>query len=961
MTRSITPLASSNHPDFPFLAGGGEMGELTRNYDWSQTSLGTPAQWPQSLRTTLGILLHSAFPMFLFWGDELLCFYNDAFRPSLGAEGKHPALGRRGKEVWPEIWEFIGPLIEKVLSTGEPVWFENQLVPFYRNGKIESIYWTFSYSPAYGDKGEINGVFVTCTETTKDVNTRQQLEESESLLRNMVEQAPVAITLTRGEEMVIESINAPMLHLMSKNSKEEVLGKKLIEVLPEVEDQPVLQIVKNVLLTGEAFKGDEVSVSMMANGKMKQYYLDLSYTPVIEKGIATAVLHVAIDVTDKVLSRKKVEESEKNLRNIILHAPVAMCLLKGVDHVVEIANQRIIDMWGAVGRNVLGKSIFDAVTEVKGQGFEQLLDHVYTTGETYKAFGVPLHVLRNGAIATVYVDFVYEPYREEEGNISGVMAVAIDVTEQIEARKKIENSEARLASIFEQAPVAITILRSTNFIIELANPFQLLIWERTGSEVIGKRLFEAFPEVIQQGFPQMLTHIMETGEPFEVMGHPVTISYQGEFRLGYFNLYYHPFREPDGAVSGIVAITTEVTDGVLARQAVEESEAKLRSLVESAPFPIGVYVGREKRIQFANQSIIDIWGKGNEVVGKLYTDILPELENQAIFAQMDKVYSTGIAFQAKNQQIDLVVEGKVRTYYFNYNITPLFNAAGKVYGVMSTAADVTDLNLAQKKIEESQQATYRSAQELAAANEEIAASNQDLSAANAQLVRINDDLDNFVYTASHDLKAPISNIEGLLQVLLRTLPAEFMQSERVRRLTSLMQESVERFKNTIASLTEVVKLQKENSTEAVQVDLREVVREVSLDLQPLIKTSGAELEIDIADCPPIHFSEKNLRSVVYNLISNAIKYCSPERLPRVLISCQAQAEYLVLSVQDNGLGMEAARIGQLFTMFKRFHTHVEGSGIGLYMIKKMIENAGGRIEVESQVGVGSTFRVFLPR
>src|SRR3954467_3569962 len=165
-----------------FLAEGGEMGELTRKKDWSKSSLGTPDKWPQSLKTTLGILLNSKFPMFLFWGKDLVCFYNDAFRPSLGADGKHPSLGKKGKEVWPEIWDFIGPLIEKVATTGEPVWFENQMVPFYRNGKIENIYWTFSYSPAYGDNGEINGVFVTCTETTKTINTFKELEESRKSL-----------------------------------------------------------------------------------------------------------------------------------------------------------------------------------------------------------------------------------------------------------------------------------------------------------------------------------------------------------------------------------------------------------------------------------------------------------------------------------------------------------------------------------------------------------------------------------------------------------------------------------------------------------------------------------------------------------------------------------------------------------------------------------------------------------
>jgi signal transduction histidine kinase len=162
---------------YPFLQDSGEMGALIIQQDWSQSPIGTLDQWPPALRTTLGILLHSAFPMFLFWGKELTCFYNDAFRPSLGIDGKHPAIGKQGKDVWEEIWEFIGPLIQQVMTTGIPVYFEDQLVPFYRNGRMEDIYWTFSYSPVYNDDGNINGVFVTCTETTANVLHRKKIED----------------------------------------------------------------------------------------------------------------------------------------------------------------------------------------------------------------------------------------------------------------------------------------------------------------------------------------------------------------------------------------------------------------------------------------------------------------------------------------------------------------------------------------------------------------------------------------------------------------------------------------------------------------------------------------------------------------------------------------------------------------------------------------------------------------
>jgi signal transduction histidine kinase len=178
---------------YPFLQDSGEMGTLILQQDWSQSPIGTIDQWPPALRTTLGILLHSAFPMFLFWGPELTCFYNDAFRPSLGIDGKHPAIGKKGKEVWADIWEFIGPLIQQVLTTGIPVYFEDQLVPFYRNGRMEDIYWTFSYSPVYNDEGNINGVFVTCTETTGNVLHRKKIEDIVAQRTRELEEAHEAL------------------------------------------------------------------------------------------------------------------------------------------------------------------------------------------------------------------------------------------------------------------------------------------------------------------------------------------------------------------------------------------------------------------------------------------------------------------------------------------------------------------------------------------------------------------------------------------------------------------------------------------------------------------------------------------------------------------------------------------------------------------------------------------------
>src|ERR1700682_2536328 len=159
-----------------FLAGGGEMGTLTRAYDWSPSPLGKPETWPQSLRTALRILLNTNHPMFIWWGPELIQFYNDAYRQTLGPERHPSALGQSGRECWAEIWDIIGPQIEQVMSGGGATWHENQLVPVTRHGRLEQVYWTYSFSPIDEDDG-VSGVLVVCRDVTEDVLAAVKLRE----------------------------------------------------------------------------------------------------------------------------------------------------------------------------------------------------------------------------------------------------------------------------------------------------------------------------------------------------------------------------------------------------------------------------------------------------------------------------------------------------------------------------------------------------------------------------------------------------------------------------------------------------------------------------------------------------------------------------------------------------------------------------------------------------------------
>jgi two-component sensor histidine kinase len=168
-----------------FLAGGGEMGALTRAFDWSKTSIGTPDTWPQSLRVTVRLVLTSGHPMFIWWGPELIQFYNDAYRETMGPERHPSALGARGRECWEEIWDIIGPQIDYVLTGKGATWNVDHLVPVTRHGRREDVWWTYSFGPI-DFEGKVGGVLVVCQDVTSEHMAREALNLINEELKHRV-------------------------------------------------------------------------------------------------------------------------------------------------------------------------------------------------------------------------------------------------------------------------------------------------------------------------------------------------------------------------------------------------------------------------------------------------------------------------------------------------------------------------------------------------------------------------------------------------------------------------------------------------------------------------------------------------------------------------------------------------------------------------------------------------------
>jgi PAS domain S-box-containing protein len=326
-----------------FLGDGGEMGARLRTCDWSSSPLGSPETWPQPLKTTVGILLGSKFPMFLAWGPELRLIYNDAYAEILGA--KHPhALGHAFEDIWAEIWEDVKPFVDRALS-GESVYSEDLPLTLTRKGHPEQTWFTLSYSALRGETGRVEGMFCVCTETTATVLAQQrQIGEAERL-RRLFDHAPGFMAVLRGPDHIYELTNASYLKLVGHR---DLIGRPVRDALPEVKGQGFFKLLDHVYETGEPFSGYSMSIELQREpgGALEERLLDLVFQPIADDaGRVTGIFAEGYDVTERHLAEQALRESEERFRLIADSAPVPMWVTK-LDRKRSFVNRAYVDFLG---------------------------------------------------------------------------------------------------------------------------------------------------------------------------------------------------------------------------------------------------------------------------------------------------------------------------------------------------------------------------------------------------------------------------------------------------------------------------------------------------------------------------------------------------------------------------------------------------------------------------------------
>ncbi|HVG40810.1 MAG TPA: PAS domain-containing protein [Chitinophagaceae bacterium] len=759
-------------------------------------------------------------------------------------------------------------------------------------------------------------------------------------------QAPAPIAVYKGRELRYVFVNDAYSKIFNER---DILGKTVRQAFPELEGQPYFEILENVFDTGEPFFGNETPalVDVANNGILTTRYYNLVYTPYKnDDGIIEGVMAFGHDVTETVEARNKERESDLRFRNIVQQSNDPILILKGENLVLDVANEALFKVWN-IDSTSIGKTFLEILPEMENQGFHELLLDVLRNGKTHHGYETPAQFLRaNGDVETVYFNFIYQPYREADGKISGVLVLATDVTEQVTTKHNLAQSEINFRNTILQAPVAMCVLKGPVHIVEIANTHMYELWGKKEEEMAMKPIFDALPEVKGQGFEKLLQNVFTTGQRFTANERPTQLPRNGKTETVYINFVYEPFRSGNGTITGIIVVATDVTEQVIARHKIEYAEESARLAIELAD--LGTYeIDLLTNETYTSPRLNIIWDFSNsmdrlEFVSRIHPDDIAVRDA----AHKESLQTGNLHYEARiflkdGTQRWVRVKGKV-----------MHDKGGTPVRLLGVVQDITEHKVfageLSKKVEER---------------------TRELNETNLMLERSNEELEQFAYIASHDLQEPLRKIQ-LFNSLVLEQPGI---NDAVKKYLEKSNFSANRMTGLIRDLLEYSRLSKKTKR-FEETDLNQILKNVLTDFELLINQKGALIKADTL--PVITAIPLQMNQLLYNLIGNALKFTKRNIIPVITITANKVAEekiktfkglnkereYIEIKVADNGIGFNEDYANKIFTIFQRLNekSMYGGYGIGLALCRKIADNHSGIIYAEGKPKEGAAFTFILP-
>jgi len=640
--------------------------------------------------------------------------------------------------------------------------------------------------------------------------------------------------------------------------------------------------------------------------------------------------------------------SNQELLNVLSLTDEAVAIHVSEKAVIRFANDAMLKIWGK-GKSVIGKSLEDALPELKGQPFIDLFKKVWNEGLTIKGTNTAAQLEIGGITKTFYFDYEYRAIKNEKGETYCILHIARDITERMLSREREQNlteelraaneelsasneeinasneeligsqeellklyknlsdNDTRFRSMVQQAPVGICIIRAHDLFIQDVNEAYLELVGKTRDEFESHTIWEAVPEAAVVYAP-IMNNVISTGVRFTAKEHELLLIRNGIAESVIVDFVYEPIIS-EGTIQAIMVLAIEVTDKVIARRRVEEVEERIRLAVEAAEmgtFDLELING----IMLTSERFNTIFGfEKHDSRNKYANSIHPDDREIRDAAHATALISGKLFYEARvihpDQSIHWVrVQGNV--YY---------NAGGTAIRILGTLLDIT------------------------------------------QFKRLEQQKDDFISIASHELKTPITSLKASLQLLEKL--KNNAASPLLPRLIDQSVKSMEKISSLVDDLLNVsrtrqTELKLNKKTFNVAELLESCCNHIRVEGKYTLTVQGDKELMLYAD-------EHAIDQVMVNLVNNAVKY-APES-PEIFMLIEQVANMVKISVKDNGPGISPDNIPFLFNRYYQAQSegfNNSGLGLGLYICAEIIRKHGGDIGVDSVLGKGSTFWFTLP-
>ncbi|TDU81493.1 PAS domain S-box-containing protein [Prosthecobacter fusiformis] len=653
---------------------------------------------------------------------------------------------------------------------------------------------------------------------------------------------------------------------------------------------------------------------------------------------------------------RTIEVEKANLAAVVEKAPAFICVLRGPEHVFELANEDYYRLAGR--RDIIGRTVRAVFPEVEGQGFFEMLDQVYQTGESVSGTEVPLLLgpEERGPARLRFVSFVYQALRDPDGNVSGIFVHGVDMTDAVQVRQALVTSERRRKAALDAAGVGAFNIDITRQDLEADERFRAIF----GVKADNLSYADAFAIIHADDREMVRDKVAAATDAKDPQPYAV------EYRVVH----------PDGSIHWVAArgksafegvgddqqmasfngTVTDITAQKHAEDELEFQRHQLELIFRESPAAMALWRGDELIFERVNPEYQSLFGNDRQLVGKALLEAVPELEGQGFDEAIRKVLHTGVPFTGTEVLARFASEdgGPPIDRYFDFTYLQVRDPDGCPYGVYDHAVDVTGRVLARRDLEKSQALLQQALSERQSLLDAERAARMEAE----QASRMKDE---FLATLSHELRTPLNAIVGWTELLHMTSnPSEDLLEglEVISRNAKAQTQIIE----DILDMSRIVNGKLRLSIQPIHLSM--IVTAAVETLQPAANGKGVQLQVEAGQLGGrFHGDPNRLQQVLWNLISNALKF-TPKG-GRVQVSLRQDSGQMEISVTDSGEGIAPEFLPHIFDRFRQADsstTRIHGGlGLGLSIVKQIVEMHGGTVSADSPgKGQGATFTVCLP-